>query len=235
MVDLHGQHAAVNGNPLLRYDGYYILADLVESPNLWQRSREALQHFVSRWILGNRSTKTRSCRRGIGGGSRPMRVASKIYSHPVRSDRVGAGAACSIRTISKRRLPARADALLRRCVSPVAYVPDRSAIRSVAANSASGRLATVATLALVAAIVILAWPVNYYVRAPLVLLPTNATRVYATVDGTLRRASGRRPSHRARTSRHARQSEVRSSSRISRANTSSLGCGSQIWKNSAAG
>lgn len=26
----------VNGNPLMRYDGYYILSDLVEVPNLWQ-------------------------------------------------------------------------------------------------------------------------------------------------------------------------------------------------------
>jgi hypothetical protein len=38
---------------------------------------------------------------------------------------------------------------------------------------------------LIAAIVLLAWPVNYYVRAPLVLLPVDAARVYATVDGTL--------------------------------------------------
>ena len=28
-----------NANPLLRYDGYYILSDLLEMPNLWQRSR----------------------------------------------------------------------------------------------------------------------------------------------------------------------------------------------------
>jgi putative peptide zinc metalloprotease protein len=49
-------------------------------------------------------------------------------------------------------------------------------------------LATVATVALVAAIVILAWPVHYYVRAPLVLLPTDAVRVYATTDGTLQSA-----------------------------------------------
>ena len=27
-----------NGNPLLRYDGYYILADLIEIPNLAQRA-----------------------------------------------------------------------------------------------------------------------------------------------------------------------------------------------------
>jgi putative peptide zinc metalloprotease protein len=42
----------VNGNPLLRYDGYYLLADLVETPNLWQRSREVLRRFASEWILG---------------------------------------------------------------------------------------------------------------------------------------------------------------------------------------
>ena len=42
----------INGNPLMRYDGYYILSDLVEVPNLWQRSREALRHFWSNWLLG---------------------------------------------------------------------------------------------------------------------------------------------------------------------------------------
>lgn len=31
----------VNANPLMRYDGYYLLADLVETPNLWERSRRA--------------------------------------------------------------------------------------------------------------------------------------------------------------------------------------------------
>jgi hypothetical protein len=49
----------------------------------------------------------------------------------------------------------------------------------------SGRLASVAAFVLIAAIVLGAWPVNYYVRAPLVLLPVDAARVYATVDGTL--------------------------------------------------
>src|SRR6185312_9442921 len=42
----------INGNPLMRYDGYYIFSDLVETPNLWQRSREALRHFWSEWLLG---------------------------------------------------------------------------------------------------------------------------------------------------------------------------------------
>lgn len=32
----------VNLNPLVRYDGYYLLSDLSETPNLWHRSRQAI-------------------------------------------------------------------------------------------------------------------------------------------------------------------------------------------------
>ena len=42
----------VNGNPLLRYDGYYILSDLMETPNLWQRSRDVLRRITSGWLFG---------------------------------------------------------------------------------------------------------------------------------------------------------------------------------------
>ena len=41
----------VNANPLMRYDGYYLLADLTETPNLWQRSRDAWHAVVSRWLF----------------------------------------------------------------------------------------------------------------------------------------------------------------------------------------
>lgn len=41
-----------NINPLLRFDGYYMLADLLEVPNLYQRSREQLRHLAERWLYG---------------------------------------------------------------------------------------------------------------------------------------------------------------------------------------
>jgi len=41
-----------NGNPLLRYDGYYILADLIEVPNLHQQSTAVVVHYLGRWFLG---------------------------------------------------------------------------------------------------------------------------------------------------------------------------------------
>jgi putative peptide zinc metalloprotease protein len=49
----------------------------------------------------------------------------------------------------------------------------------------TGRLAIVGAVALAALVVILAWPVNYYVRAPLVVMPANAARIYSSMDGTI--------------------------------------------------
>jgi len=36
-----------NANPLIRFDGYYILSDLAELPNLQQRSKDYLYYLVS--------------------------------------------------------------------------------------------------------------------------------------------------------------------------------------------
>ncbi len=41
-----------NANPLLRYDGYYILADLTEIPNLRQKATQILSRKLGQWCLG---------------------------------------------------------------------------------------------------------------------------------------------------------------------------------------
>ena len=41
-----------NANPLLRYDGYYILSDLVEIPNLRQKATSILSRKMGEWFLG---------------------------------------------------------------------------------------------------------------------------------------------------------------------------------------
>ncbi len=41
-----------NANPLLRYDGYYILSDLMEVPNLRQKASTVLSRTTSNWCLG---------------------------------------------------------------------------------------------------------------------------------------------------------------------------------------
>jgi putative peptide zinc metalloprotease protein len=41
-----------NANPLLRYDGYYILSDLLEIPNLKQKAKSITSRIMSKWCLG---------------------------------------------------------------------------------------------------------------------------------------------------------------------------------------
>ena len=41
-----------NANPLIRFDGYYILSDLAELPNLQQRSKDYLYYLVKKHVYG---------------------------------------------------------------------------------------------------------------------------------------------------------------------------------------
>ncbi|WP_284332737.1 hypothetical protein [Dyella flagellata] len=43
----------VNGNPLLRYDGYYILSDLIEIPNLAQRGQAWWAYLLDRYAFSS--------------------------------------------------------------------------------------------------------------------------------------------------------------------------------------
>ncbi len=47
----------VNGNPLMRYDGYYILCDLLEAPNLAQRATAYWTYLLDRWVFGARDAQ----------------------------------------------------------------------------------------------------------------------------------------------------------------------------------
>jgi putative peptide zinc metalloprotease protein len=46
-----------NGNPLLRYDGYYILADLLEIPNLAQRATRYWGYLIDRYVFRTDGSK----------------------------------------------------------------------------------------------------------------------------------------------------------------------------------
>ncbi len=43
-----------NGNPLIRFDGYYVFADLIEVPNLATRANRYLGYLVRRYLFGFR-------------------------------------------------------------------------------------------------------------------------------------------------------------------------------------
>ena len=68
-----------NANPLLRYDGYYILSDLLEMPNLAQRSREYLYYLVRRYAWGVREARSPAHTSGERFPLAFYAVASTVY------------------------------------------------------------------------------------------------------------------------------------------------------------
>jgi putative peptide zinc metalloprotease protein len=68
MMFIAGVSALIfNGNPLLRYDAYYILLDLLEIPNLESRSRLYIGYLVKRYLWGVRTAPDPSHGRGEKG------------------------------------------------------------------------------------------------------------------------------------------------------------------------
>ena len=69
----------VNANPLMRYDGYHLLADALELPNLAPRSTTWLRYAGERYILGNKRLREPQVRPGerpwlVGYG-----IAAAVY------------------------------------------------------------------------------------------------------------------------------------------------------------
>ncbi|NVK17783.1 MAG: biotin/lipoyl-binding protein [Methylocystaceae bacterium] len=56
-----------NANPLMRFDGYYILSDLIEIPNLQQKSKDQVYYLAQKHLFGVRQVKqvSRSRKEGI--------------------------------------------------------------------------------------------------------------------------------------------------------------------------
>jgi putative peptide zinc metalloprotease protein len=177
----------VNGNPLMRYDGYFILSDLLETPNLWQRSREVLRRMAGNWLLASR----------VVSGPDPLipprhrlglavyAVLSKIYLAAVMIAIVW-GLVEFLRPYHLQNLAYAAGLIV---LGSASIVPVRGAVQ-LARNPLrrdqlrTGRVALVTAVVLAATVVFLSLPVDYHVNAPVVLLPADAVRVYATIEGT---------------------------------------------------
>ena len=68
-----------NGNPLLRFDGYYVLADAIEMPNLGGRANQYIGYLFQRYVLGVRDAKSESTTPGERFWLTVYGVASFIY------------------------------------------------------------------------------------------------------------------------------------------------------------
>jgi putative peptide zinc metalloprotease protein len=68
-----------NANPLLRYDGYYILSDLMEIPNLAQRSKDYVYYLIRKYGWKVRKPRNPAHTRGEGVWLAIYAVTSMAY------------------------------------------------------------------------------------------------------------------------------------------------------------
>lgn len=68
-----------NLNPLLRFDGYYILSDLIDVPNLSQRANGQLRYWAERYLYGLKKVDSPAQTRTEAGWLGTFGVASGIY------------------------------------------------------------------------------------------------------------------------------------------------------------
>lgn len=68
-----------NANPLLRFDGYYILGDLLETPNLGMRSNRYIGYLIQKYVFGMRQATSPATARGEAAWFVFYSIASFLY------------------------------------------------------------------------------------------------------------------------------------------------------------
>ncbi len=178
-----------NGNPLMRFDGYYILADLVEIPNLQSRARSALSRLVARWTLGVDVPGERAIAQRRHGWLAAYAAAAIGYRWLVVI-----GCLFFLNAVLKPyRLEILAQAFMGITVLGMAAGPTIKASRFVhdplrRHQIRSGRLAGSLAVVLLVLAALVFMPVPYRVQAPLLLQPQDARYIYVTASGTLQTA-----------------------------------------------
>ena len=175
-----------NGNPLLRYDGYYILSDLIQVPNLSAEASGWLRRTFSRYCLGLRSFEpdrlTDSKRRVVA----LYAVTATVYRWFIVLailwflrgwlEPYGLAAAVDLITVA---------AVVGMIMTPLKGVAElvRNPIRRRQVDRRRAGLTFAITLVVLVGLCFI--PVPFRVTAVAVLEPIDAQLVYVSVPGTL--------------------------------------------------
>lgn len=174
----------VNANPLLRYDGYYILADLVEVPNLAPRAQQLIPSAVQHWLLGqpqeSDSLLSRQQRRGL-----------VVYAVAARAYLLFVILGIFVMLLAWTRphqLENLVYTLAAITVVGMIYRPLRGIAKlarnpSVRARMRKGRATLLICTLLVALGLFLFWPIKQTVSGPVVFVPSDGQTVYVTSAG----------------------------------------------------
>ena len=179
----------VNANPLLRYDGYYILSDLVEVPNLSSRSQGLIPNALKRWLVGQPQQPDSLLSKGQVRGMVVYAVLARAYLLLVL---LGIFA-----TLLSWAKPYRLENLVytvgATALLGLVYRPLHS-IWKLGRNPAYRmRLRMGRSLLLLASVTVLIgfvlfWPIEQSVVGPAVFVPVESQAIYATMAGELQEA-----------------------------------------------
>ncbi len=176
----------LNGNPLLRYDGYYVFADWVETPNLWERSRAIVRRALGRLCLGFDAGPRRAVPETRPGLLAAYGVASMVYRPLV----VVLILAFLFRLLHPLKLDLLFHALALAAVVGLFGVPAFQLARFFSDAAMRRRMqrsrAVLSGLLLVSLVLLLGLvPLPCRVRAPAMLDVEGASQVYVRVPGRL--------------------------------------------------
>jgi putative peptide zinc metalloprotease protein len=175
----------LNGNPLLRFDAYYVVGDLLEIPNLGPRAAQHWKSRLGRWLLGaddffpERPEPNGTTLLVYGAASAAYRVVLtmgilwgfhqllKPYHLEFVTVLAAIGAACGLFWHP-----------LSRCA---AFLNDPDRRNQLLSPRGAFRLASLTGLFALLFLV----PLPYRVSAPLQIEPSQATRIYVRVPGTV--------------------------------------------------
>jgi putative peptide zinc metalloprotease protein len=175
-----------NGNPLLRYDGYYLLADWLEVPNLGPQSAGLLHRTLARWTLGIELPPDRWLPPRRRVFLMAYAVASAIYRIVVLIGVLW----LTYRVLASHGLQVVAQAIVLATVIGAVVLPAAGAGRWLFDSARRppirrGKAALNVCLLLLLLAGLFFWPVPRRVSAPAVLEPRGGQRVYVLVSGRL--------------------------------------------------
>ncbi|MDA1051935.1 MAG: HlyD family efflux transporter periplasmic adaptor subunit [Planctomycetota bacterium] len=174
-----------NGNPLLRYDGYFILADLMELPNLREQSQTLLRQLAAR-CLGIKPRENWTMQRRHQTQLALYGFASLVYRWVL----VAGILLVVYRALEPYRLESIAQLMSVFVLGGMLVAPLWQMVRVVRDTEpgSGGRGWRTACLGagFTGGVILLGMiPVSRHVTAPVVIEPANAARVHVAVPGTL--------------------------------------------------
>jgi len=174
-----------NGNPLLRFDAYYILSDLVEIPNLQERSRGYIYYLVKRycWALSKTPDPAHSRGEGVwfvfyGLASTAYRIFISIRILLFLNNRLPEELFIVVPVLAGSALVMWALVPLGRFVRYLLTGPELARNRPRAIWSTAAALSA-------AAILLGVLPAPYHVRVEGVVEPVDLAVIHAGSDGTV--------------------------------------------------